>query len=128
MDGALDLDSKLDEFEGDVVEDGDSKGPAKNILGKAGQTFSQSTEAIRAQQPGHLQNKFRTVVCRWWLTGHCMKGDLCEFLHKQDKSRMPDCRLGAKCPDQANGKCTYKHPSENELTCMFYNQGFCKEG
>ena len=28
-----------------------------------------------------LAEKYRTVVCRHWLRGLCMKGDNCEFLH-----------------------------------------------
>ena len=29
-----------------------------------------------------LEEKFRTVVCRHWLRGLCMKGEQCEFLHQ----------------------------------------------
>lgn len=31
------------------------------------------------------------VVCKHWLRGLCKKGDDCEFLHKYDMERMPEC-------------------------------------
>ena len=44
-----------------------------------------------------LAEKYRTVVCRHWLRGLCMKGDNCEFLHQMDMDRMPVCRWGENC-------------------------------
>lgn len=38
------------------------------------------------QNNDHLKKKFRTVVCKHWLSGTCMKGDGCEFLHKMEKN------------------------------------------
>lgn len=31
------------------------------------------------------------VVCKHWLRGLCKKGDDCEFLHKYDMEKMPEC-------------------------------------
>lgn len=73
-----------------------------------------------------LEEKFRTVVCRHWLKGLCMKGEQCEFLHQYDTERMPVCRWGIKCtiPD-----CPYRHVAEDDKPqCVFYQQGFCIHG
>ena len=129
MDGeGLELDNLLDEFEGDVIEEGDKSHVAKNVLERRDGTLSSSSQQLRAAtQPGHLQNKWRTQVCRHWMRGACMKGEKCEFLHKLDESRMPDCPQGAKCPNKDNGKCLFKHVV-HEATCSFYRQGFCPHG
>jgi hypothetical protein len=118
----LDLDRQLPIYEGDIVEEGDKGGPAKNILGKRRNELSAASQKLRsAVLPNHLQGKFRTIVCRHWLTGTCMKGDSCEFLHRKDSDRMPDCLLGLKCPNKDNGRCPYKHV-ETEKNCGFYSQ------
>jgi len=73
-----------------------------------------------------LEEKFRTVVCRHWIRGLCMKGENCEFLHQYDVDRMPLCRRGANCkvPD-----CPYRHVSEDDKPqCVFFQQGFCVHG
>lgn len=87
-------------------------------------------QAAASAPPGmslnKLEEKFRTVVCRHWLRGLCMKGESCEFLHQYDTERMPLCRWGTKCtiPD-----CPYRHVAEDEKPqCVFYQQGFCIHG
>ncbi|KAJ8601772.1 hypothetical protein CTAYLR_006827 [Chrysophaeum taylorii] len=73
-----------------------------------------------------LEEKYRTVVCRHWLRGLCMKGEQCEFLHQYDTDRMPVCRWGTSCqiPD-----CPYRHVAEDDKPqCVFYQQGFCIHG
>ena len=70
--------------------------------------------------------RLRTVVCRHWMKGLCMKGDRCEFLHQFDLEKMPLCRHGERCktPD-----CPFRHIKESErLECVFYKQGFCIHG
>jgi len=125
----LDLDHLVRAYEGDVVEEGDKDGQkAKNILDKKNIALNASSQRIRDEVlPSHLQGKFRTEVCRHWLNGVCMKGKKCEFLHQKIKNRMPDCRLGLRCPNIANGKCEYKH-LEPDRKCEFYSQGFCQHG
>lgn len=88
-------------------------------------------EAAAASAPpgmsvAKLEEKFRTVVCRHWLRGLCMKGESCEFLHQYDTERMPLCRWGTKCtiPD-----CPYRHVAEEDKPqCVFFQQGFCIHG
>eukprot|EP00631_Chrysoreinhardia_giraudii_P000616 CAMPEP_0197422640 /NCGR_PEP_ID=MMETSP1170-20131217/17296_1 /TAXON_ID=54406 /ORGANISM="Sarcinochrysis sp, Strain CCMP770" /LENGTH=229 /DNA_ID=CAMNT_0042949991 /DNA_START=29 /DNA_END=718 /DNA_ORIENTATION=- len=87
-------------------------------------------QAAQSAPPGmsvaKLEEKFRTVVCRHWLRGLCMKGENCEFLHQYDTERMPLCRWGTKCtiPD-----CPYRHVAEDDKPqCVFYQQGFCIHG
>mmetsp|Transcript_17104 Transcript_17104/g.51043 ORF Transcript_17104/g.51043 Transcript_17104/m.51043 type:complete len:207 (-) Transcript_17104:26-646(-) len=73
-----------------------------------------------------LAEKYRTVVCRHWLRGLCMKGDNCEFLHQFDAERMPVCRWGDQCRIK---DCPYKHEKEEDKPqCVFYQQGFCLHG
>ena len=73
-----------------------------------------------------LEEKFRTVVCRHWLRGLCMKGEQCEFLHQYDMARMPVCRWGENCKVK---DCPYKHVAEDDKPqCVFYQQGFCVHG
>ena len=73
-----------------------------------------------------LAEKYRTVVCRHWLRGLCMKGDNCEFLHQMDMDRMPVCRWGENCRIK---DCPYKHEAEaDKPQCVFYQQGFCYHG
>lgn len=70
--------------------------------------------------------RFKTVVCRHWVKGLCMKLDNCEFLHELDNDRMPECRWGEKCqvPD-----CYFKHTKESDRQeCAYYTLGFCAHG
>lgn len=70
--------------------------------------------------------RLRTVVCRHWLRGLCMKGSACEFLHRYDLSKMPFCHRGDQCMER---DCPLKHiKQENKLECVFYSQGFCRHG
>ncbi|CAB9502459.1 expressed unknown protein [Seminavis robusta] len=69
--------------------------------------------------------RLRTVVCRHWLRGLCMKGSSCEFLHQYDLSKMPVCHRGDQC--QQKDCCPFQHPSKRP-ECTFYNQGFCVRG
>lgn len=71
-------------------------------------------------------NKHRIIVCRHWLLGLCHNGVNCTFLHKLDKSKMPNCKHGNLCKIK---NCPLKHIAENELEeCIFYKQGFCYNG
>ncbi|WOL17792.1 zinc finger CCCH domain-containing protein 45 [Canna indica] len=74
------------------------------------------------------RRSFRQTVCRHWLRGLCMKGDVCGFLHQYDKDRMPVCRffrLYGSCREQ---DCVYKHTSEDIKECNMYKLGFCPNG
>jgi cleavage and polyadenylation specificity factor subunit 4 len=78
--------------------------------------------------------RLRTVVCRHWLRGLCMKGSACEFLHQYDLSKMPSCRHGEGC--RSKQYCPLKHDTsgsgyysiKSKLECTFYTQGFCVHG
>lgn len=75
---------------------------------------------------GKKDFKRGTVVCRHWLRGLCMKGDICEFLHQYDMSKMPECRWGMECQVP---ECPFRHvPDEERVECAFYKQGFCSHG
>ncbi|KAJ4810271.1 cleavage and polyadenylation specificity factor 30 [Rhynchospora pubera] len=77
---------------------------------------------------GGRRGSFRQTVCRHWLRGLCMKGDLCGFLHQYDKARMPVCRffrLYGECREQ---DCVYKHSEEDFKECNMYKMGFCPNG
>lgn len=80
----------------------------------------------RTQELMKKDRRFKTVVCRHWVKGLCMKLDNCEFLHELNIERMPECRWGEKCqiPD-----CPFKHTKEQDrLECSYYNLGFCMHG
>ena len=65
------------------------------------------------------------VVCKHWLRGLCKKGDDCEFLHKYDMERMPECyfyiKYGKFFPGKRKTKKTreqhayYVHSYEKDL-------------
>ncbi|XP_078166580.1 cleavage and polyadenylation specificity factor 30 isoform X2 [Carex rostrata] len=83
---------------------------------------------IAAPGGGGRRGSFRQTVCRHWLRGLCMKGDLCGFLHQYDKARMPVCRffrLYGECREQ---DCVYKHSEEDFKECNMYKMGFCPNG
>ncbi|KAH9254572.1 hypothetical protein BASA81_007329 [Batrachochytrium salamandrivorans] len=70
--------------------------------------------------------RFKTVVCVHWVSGLCMKGEKCEFLHEMDMDRMPECRLGQRCQEKM---CPFKHVKDEERAlCNNYNLGFCQHG
>ena len=124
----------LDRYEGLLVEDSNVLNAAKvgsaasgprNILDRnsaRGLSLNQASRAIRdAKLPQHMHRNFRTVVCRHWLNGQCMKGATCEFLHQQKLSAMPECRDGMKCPNRLNGRCLLKHTAVDN-NCHFFLQ------
>ena len=40
---------------------------------------------------GRSDPRRRQVVCKHWLRGLCKRGDDCDFLHRYDMDRMPEC-------------------------------------
>jgi cleavage and polyadenylation specificity factor subunit 4 len=70
------------------------------------------------------------VVCKHWLRGLCKKGDDCEFLHKYDMERMPECYFFIKYGQCSNKECPFLHlnPSDRIKDCPWYDRGFCKHG
>ena len=74
----------------------------------------------------------RQMVCTFWLKGTCKKGDECEFLHTNDKDKLPDCPSFSSYGMCANGdRCPFKHAERyirREKNCPFYDKGFCKNG
>ena len=71
----------------------------------------------------------RQIVCIHWLKGGCKKGENCEFLHQNDKDKIPECPYPfGYCPDE---HCPYKHVNpypRKDKNCPFYDKGFCKNG
>ena len=76
--------------------------------------------ALARRREGH---NTRTVVCRYWLKGLCMKMDDCLYLHEYDEERMPECRFGSNCHAK---DCNFKHVAEEEKPeCGMYTQVWC---
>ena len=68
----------------------------------------------------------KRVVCRYWLTNTCTKGDSCEFLHEFNSEKMPECRKGQACADPS---CVLNHPNKTDTPlCPNYEAGFCSFG
>eukprot|EP00927_Polykrikos_kofoidii_P035313 TRINITY_DN29905_c0_g1_i1.p1 TRINITY_DN29905_c0_g1~~TRINITY_DN29905_c0_g1_i1.p1 ORF type:complete len:612 (+),score=94.89 TRINITY_DN29905_c0_g1_i1:111-1946(+) len=70
-----------------------------------------------------------SIVCKHWLRRMCVKGDKCDFLHRYDPSRMPECvnflKFGT-CPDPM---CVFRHVQASERPeCQRYRLGFCRYG
>ena len=70
------------------------------------------------------------VVCKHWLRGLCKKGDNCDYLHKYDPDRMPDCWYFSNFGECNTKDCTFKHarPEDKTSDCPWYGRGFCKHG
>jgi len=70
------------------------------------------------------------VVCKHWLRGLCKKGDDCEFLHKYDMEKMPECYFYIKYGQCSNKECPFLHlnPADKIKDCPWYDRGFCKHG
>ncbi|XP_057310364.1 cleavage and polyadenylation specificity factor subunit 4-like [Hydractinia symbiolongicarpus] len=70
------------------------------------------------------------VVCKHWLRGLCKKGDDCEFLHKYDMEKMPECYFFIKYGQCSNKECPFLHlnPADKIKDCPWYDRGFCKHG
>ncbi|KAF8937871.1 cleavage and polyadenylation-specific factor 4-like protein [Dissophora ornata] len=52
----------------------------------------------------------KAVVCKHWLRGLCKKGDNCEFLHEYNLRKMPECWFYSKYGECNNGtECIYLH-------------------
>ncbi|XP_002156784.1 cleavage and polyadenylation specificity factor subunit 4 isoform X1 [Hydra vulgaris] len=70
------------------------------------------------------------VVCKHWLRGLCKKGDNCEFLHKYDMEKMPECYFYIKYGQCSNKECPFLHldPADKIKDCAWYERGFCKHG
>lgn len=45
----------------------------------------------------------KAVVCKHWLRGLCKKGDNCEFLHEYNLRKMPECWFYSKFGECNNG-------------------------
>ena len=86
-------------------------------------------EIIRPAAPSQNFRRHR-VVCKHWLRGLCKKGDDCDFLHKLDHDRMPDCWYFTQYGECNNKECLFQHirPDEKTTECPWYARGFCKHG
>ncbi|KAI7818291.1 hypothetical protein BC939DRAFT_427968 [Gamsiella multidivaricata] len=52
----------------------------------------------------------KAVVCKHWLRGLCKKGDNCEFLHEYNLRKMPECWFYSKYGECNSGsECIYLH-------------------
>eukprot|EP00039_Didymoeca_costata_P009090 m.120349 g.120349 ORF g.120349 m.120349 type:complete len:489 (+) comp14356_c0_seq4:177-1643(+) len=72
----------------------------------------------------------KSIVCKHWLKGLCKKGDSCEFLHRYDMRRMPECYFWTTFGECHNEECVYLHldPEMKRRDCLWYARGFCKHG
>eukprot|EP00743_Colponemidia_sp_Colp-15_P008339 GILK01009057.1.p1 GENE.GILK01009057.1~~GILK01009057.1.p1 ORF type:complete len:262 (+),score=16.20 GILK01009057.1:94-879(+) len=71
----------------------------------------------------------KSVVCKHWLRGLCMKGDDCEFLHQLDPERMPRCHFWDQFGECKDAECLFRHVTEEDKKeCLRYKFGFCKQG
>eukprot|EP00948_MAST-09A_sp_MAST-9A-sp1_P002623 g2623.t1 len=75
----------------------------------------------------HMKEKReKVIVCRHWLKGLCQKGNFCEFLHRFDRNRMPECKNSNKCLIK---DCIFSHPGrKRKVLCEHFNQGYCARG
>ena len=80
--------------------------------------------------PASYNSRRHKVVCKHWLRGLCKKGDDCDFLHKLDHDRMPDCWYFTQFGECGNKECLFQHvrPDEKTDECPWYARGFCKHG
>lgn len=76
------------------------------------------------------QQQRSTVVCKHWMRGLCKKGDVCEFLHEFDMTKMPECHFYSQYRECSNDDCQYLHidPDAKVNDCSWYRRGFCKRG
>jgi len=75
---------------------------------------------------GNIDTRHGSQVCLHWLKLLCLKGEKCEFLHRLDLDRLPECQMGMNCTIDG---CELPHndPDEKNL-CSFYEEGFCPYG
>eukprot|EP00250_Pteridium_aquilinum_P001349 c11558_g1_i1 orf=390-2630(-) len=99
---------------------------AAAALGQSSDPTTASAEGVR-HAPGPRRS-IRQTVCRHWLRGLCMKGDLCGFLHQLDRARMPICRFYARYGECREPDCVFKHTNEDIKECHMYMLGFCPNG
>jgi cleavage and polyadenylation specificity factor subunit 4 len=68
----------------------------------------------------------RTIVCKHWLRGLCKKGDLCEFLHEYDMTKMPECYFYSRFNACHNKECPFLHidPESKIKDCPWYDRGW----
>ena len=87
-------------------------------------------EAPPAPSNVRLDPRRHKVVCKHWLRGLCKKGDQCEFLHRLDHDRMPECWYFSNFGECGNKECIFLHvrPDEKTSDCPWYARGFCKHG
>jgi len=107
--------SRLFDFEQEALQEAQEDASKESASGASGAASLKQRE-----------QRYRTVVCRHWVKGLCMKMDDCEYLHELNDARMPECRYGEKCqvPD-----CIFKHTKdEDRQECTFFNVGFCRKG
>lgn len=93
----------------------------------AAAALGQFGDPTTASAPASRRN-VRQTVCRHWLRGLCMKGDLCGFLHQLDRARMPICRFYARYGECREPDCVFKHTEEDIKECHMYMLGFCPNG
>ena len=72
----------------------------------------------------------RKMVCKHWLRGLCKRGDMCDFLHRLDHERMPECWYFQQFGECGNKECIFLHvkPDEKSGDCPWFARGFCKHG
>lgn len=105
--------------------------PGMDKSGAATCVFHLRGSCVRAASCPYRHIKAdRTVVCKHWLRGLCKKGDLCEFLHEYDMSKMPECYFYSRFHACSNKECPFLHidPESKVRDCPWYDRGFCRHG
>jgi len=60
-----------------MPEDGPGKGPESSVVNSANSSSRKGDDSSIEKNPRTPQEK----VCRYWISGNCVKGDACPFLH-----------------------------------------------
>eukprot|EP00826_Nyctotherus_ovalis_P002940 TRINITY_DN10590_c0_g1_i3.p1 TRINITY_DN10590_c0_g1~~TRINITY_DN10590_c0_g1_i3.p1 ORF type:complete len:209 (-),score=66.95 TRINITY_DN10590_c0_g1_i3:133-759(-) len=111
-----------------------------NAPGKAEKIFEEiesqlnrypQSEELKKSAEQKPTKTVRQVVCTYWLKGICKKGEECEYLHQNDKEKLPDCPSFAYGICISGDRCPFRHAERyiyKEKNCPFYDKGFCKNG
>ncbi|KAK3431126.1 hypothetical protein EUGRSUZ_E02832 [Eucalyptus grandis] len=62
-----------------MPEDGPGKGPESSVVNSANSSSRKGGDSSIEKNPQTPQEK----VCRYWISGNCVKGDACPFLHSR---------------------------------------------
>lgn len=86
-------------------------------------------DGIQPSEGGSATRGRHSQVCRHWLRNLCVKGDRCDYLHRYDPDKMPECIFWLKSGKCSDPNCTFRHVEPSERPeCLRFRLGFCKFG